>query len=144
MYPSPCDGDREMAPNTETRQWTTIFLRNTPASFLKTVILYFFLVLLAPFQPSARSRRLSPLHTQKRPLPMKRLQPVERPQWSDQCLHWLAVLGNQHVVLACLSADSAALLLLSADPNRTYACSIYRLETNILFCRPILCMAPVV
>ena len=36
------------------------FLRNTPTSFLKTVILYFFLALLAPFQSSARSRRLSP------------------------------------------------------------------------------------
>ena len=45
VYPSPCDGDRERVPNSQTREWTTIFPRNTPTSFHKTVILYFFLTL---------------------------------------------------------------------------------------------------
>ena len=58
--------------------------------------------------------------------------------WQMKAKHWLDVLSSQPSALACLSADSAALLLPSADP---YACSIYRLETNILFSWPILCMA---
>ena len=40
-----CDGDRERVPNSQTREWTTIFPRNTPTAFHKTVIMYFFLTL---------------------------------------------------------------------------------------------------